>query len=394
MDTKSISHLSHFQLRNLMCCGSGSDIYYAGKNKIFHMVPGTDINRTVMDLSKPKGDSPSFQEGWKTSTMTAKHGVLLVGGFNGEYAMLGLDSSLGTKHVQGTVTTDDNAITNYIHTYRSRTNSHPTAALCSNDKKIRILDCYTNTFTAEFEYQWAVNCTAISPCGRLRVIVGDDRDVMIANAETGSILQSLPGHMDYGFACDWADDGIHVATANQDRQIRVYDARNWSRPVSCLMTDIAGARALRFSPVGSGRRLLVAAEPADVVHVIDATSYKTEHRLDMFGEICGISFNPDGQRLYVANADDFVGGIVEFERVGQCNPGYARSQRHRVGDSRSGTANHWSDYDVWQDHDADVNYTCDSEDWIPDEQLEFDERVVLDPIRRRRKALHLSHLLV
>ncbi|KAA8576304.1 hypothetical protein EYC84_006443 [Monilinia fructicola] len=137
---------------------------------------------------------------------------------------------------------------------------------------------------------------------------------MICNSDTGELLQELDGHLDYGFACDWSDDGWTVATGNQDMQVKIWDARYWNRPVTSIAADMAGVRKLKFSPLGSGRPVLVAAEPADYVNIINAETFDSKQTLSFFGEIGGFDFTNDGQELIVANCDSSRGGIFEFER--------------------------------------------------------------------------------
>ena len=68
------------------------------------------------------------------------------------------------------------------------------AVFSSNDKKVRLLDCYTNTMKMEHGFDWSVNCSATSPDGRMRVIVGDTTRVAIVNAETGVFDLLLIAH--------------------------------------------------------------------------------------------------------------------------------------------------------------------------------------------------------
>ncbi|KAI9818971.1 MAG: hypothetical protein M1832_004139 [Thelocarpon impressellum] len=367
LNTRDRVHLSHFQLRNLMCAASRSDVYYAGKTHIFAADPGSNATRMVMDLTKPKIES-LYPGGWKTSTLTAGHGVLVVGGFGGEYALASLDAEWGRRHAEGLVTGDDNGITNHVHTYLDRHSAHARAVFCSNDRKIRVLDCATEAFVKEHEYDWPVNCAATSPDGRLRCVVGDDTAVTIGDAETGRPLQQLHGHLDYGFACAWSDDGLHVATGNQDKQVRVYDARYWARPLAVVYTEMAGARALRYSPVGGGKRVLLVAEPADLLHLVDAQLYRSKQRLDQFGEIAGVSFAPDGGEFFAANADEKLGGIMEYERRG-----------HGRGPARPAADDHHLD-EPW--------------DWADDDGLERDGRVGRNASWRARRAAGLERIVV
>lgn len=325
MDFSHKVHLTHFQLRNLLACPSKDRIFYAGLTKIFHHNPARSADATpiVMDLSEPTVEAP-FQHfdtpGIQITTMTSAHDVLIAGGFSGEYAMINLGADKHTRHTEGMITDHQNSISNHVQIHLSPSSSLPQATFASNDQGVRILDINTNKFIAEHKYDHAINCTAISPDQRLRVLVGDDKNVKICNAETGEILQDLEGHRDFGFACDWADDGWAVATGNQDMQVKIWDARKWTnssghaRPVATISAEMAGVRKLKFSPLGSGKRVLAAAEPADIVSLIDGELFASKQTLSFFGEIGGIDFTNEGRDLIVANCDSMRGGIMEFER--------------------------------------------------------------------------------
>jgi WD40 repeat protein len=152
--------------------------------------------------------------------------------------------------------------------------------------------------------------------------VGDYSSSLLIDSTTGEVLRQMSGHRDYGFACDWSDDGRTVATGFQDKRIMVWDARRWcdsrgvDTPLQVIRTNMGSPRSLRFSPLGSGRNVLAAAEDADFVHVIDGQLYRSKQTFDMFGEIGGISFANDGQNLNVLCADRDRGGLVQFERCG------------------------------------------------------------------------------
>lgn len=349
MDFDPDVYLSHFQLRNLLACASRDHFLYSTKSIVMDFNPrvGKDHPNppsVVMDLSHPKAPSPYSQTSFiLISTLTVGHNILVAGGYSGEYGLINLRAHKSTKHTEGSVTNNPDSITNHIQIQLSRGSSFPQAAFSSNDNAFRILDINTNKFIAEHKYDYPINCSSISPDQRLRVVVGDTKSVMICNAETGEILQELDGHRDYGFACDWADDGYTVATGNQDKQIKIWDARKWknssgrSLPVATIATEMAGVRKLKFSPVGSGKRVLVAAEPADFVNVIDAGTFQSKQVLSFFGDIGGFDFTNDGQDLIVANCDDMRGGIIQYERCGLASEAlhalnydsHYREKRHR-----------------------------------------------------------------
>ncbi|KFY94650.1 hypothetical protein V498_03792 [Pseudogymnoascus sp. VKM F-4517 (FW-2822)] len=330
MNFKHKIDLPHFQLRNLIACSSRNTVFLASSFRVIQANPNYGQRCIAMNLSEPEVQ-PTHGPPWggvQISTLAANHGVLIAGGFHGEYGMMALGQT-GSKHVEGLVADHPNCITNHIQLNLSRQSGLPEAVIVSNDSWIRTLDCTTNKFIRYHEYESAINCSAQSPDRRLRVLVGDSRDVMICNAETGEILQKLEGHCDYGFACDWADNGWHVATGNQDKLVKIWDARMWktsdgrANPLATIASTMAGVRSLKYSPLGSGKRVLLASEPADIISVIDAETYESKQTLDLFGEIAGTDFSPDGQSIFVGVHDDLRGGLMEFEKCG-----FGRSYEH------------------------------------------------------------------
>ena len=363
MDFHHPVHLSHFQLRNLLSCASRDHIFYAGRSVVHHYSPTSDPGSTNLTSFALDLTNPAIQpihafpgNGVQISTLAFGHDILVAGGFSGEYGLINVRAPVNTKHTEGVLTYHVNGITNHVQVYLPRNCSSPVAAFASNDMSMRLLDVTTNKFIAEHRYEHAINCSAVSPDQRLRVLVGDSRNVMICNVETGEVLQELEGHRDYGFACDWADDGWTVATGNQDMQVKIWDARKWKSslgiacPVSTIAAEMAGVRKLKFSPLGSGKRVLIAAEPADFVNVIDAETFSGKQTLTFFGEIGGVDFTNDGQDLIVANCDSMRGGILEFER---CNFALAGTQgldehdEHAAGRHRTRTerGNDWKSSD-------------------------------------------------
>lgn len=367
-DTKHHPAVPHFQLRNLMAAPSRSSIFYADRDVVRRADCHGSSAEVAMDLTKELTDLEKFQ----ITTLAASQDVLIVGGFEGEYAMTGLtgSSSSSKKPTIGRIT--DRArdsktfITNHIHLAPSRTSYSPTAVISYNDHRLRVLDCATNKFTHSFGYSKAVNCSATSPNGRMRVVVGDFCDTYITNAETGQPFETLKTHTDGAFACDWADDGIHVATAAQDSTIVIWDARNWSSPLAVLQSELSIPRCLRFSPVGGGPRVLVSAEADDYVSIINAQTFASKQVFDYFGRTAGISMTPDGGSLFLANSEAHFGGIMEFERCG-----WGESRRNGGG--------------------GNGKEKC-VVDWDSDSGLSEDERNVVGRAERGRRGVDLRGL--
>ncbi|CAD6448041.1 ee698df4-0457-4e18-8f18-a4034454f35a [Sclerotinia trifoliorum] len=315
MDFEHDVHIRHFQLRNLISCLSQNCVTYAAKTKVLHYDPTIGSTpRMLMDLGNPRLSAfHTTFNGCQISTLTSGHELVVAGGFEGQYALVNIRAHKDAKHIEGVITEHPNDITNHAQVHLSRSSS-TLVTFASNDTGVRTLDVTTNKFISNHYYDHAMNCTAVSPDRRLRVLVGDTRKVMICNSETGQVLQELEGHLDFGFACDWSEDGWMVATGNQDMQVKIWDARYWNRPVASIAADMAGVRKLKFSPLGTGRPILVAAEPADYVNIIDAENFASKQTLSFLGEIGGFDFTNDGQDLVIANCDTLRGGIMEFER--------------------------------------------------------------------------------
>ncbi|KAH7408250.1 WD40-repeat-containing domain protein [Phaeosphaeria sp. MPI-PUGE-AT-0046c] len=360
----------HFQLRNVLAATSRNDIYYAAGQHVLR----TDAQGSVADVMVDFSNRLSVKG--SITTIASTDSVLIAGAFDGEYSITDLSSSSENPSTFGRtsdlIMDTRSRIVNHMHLYNGRTTYHPQAVLCSNDFHLRVLDCMTNQFTHSFLYPAAVNCSATSPDGRMRVVVGDFQETLITNAETGRPFETLNSHTDDAFACAWADDGVHVATAAQDSTIVVWDARYWSRPLNALTSEVSVPRSLRFSPVGSGPRVLIAAEADDYVNVFNAQTFESKQVFDFFGAIGGVTFTPDGQSLFIANGERRFGGIVELERTG------------------------WAEGNVQQrlKRSDDVDWDDPMSDWAYDDQLSSYDRALSGDVERERRGIDLGSIVV
>ena len=335
--------LSHYQLRNVMGAISNTDIVYACNSQVMHSDAIDSSSKCLMDLSH-LSQYDEMHGSMVITSLAARDGIVIAGGLQGEYAVsnifapstvlpsnisnnitssssksfprLPITSSIPSQPLVGYVTRCFNAITNHISIFPHRNSNIPHAAFCSNDQRVRIFDTGTAQFTDTFSYQYPINCSATSPCGRLRVFVGDTEDALITDASSGQILTELRHHKDHTFAAAWSDDGIHVATAAQDCQLVVYDARYWQRPLARFGSQLGCIRSLHFTPVGSGPLVLIAAEADDGMTIIDTRRFESGQVLDWFGGTAGLAIPPDGESVWVANCDAKFGGLLQFERTG------------------------------------------------------------------------------
>ena len=157
----------------------------------------------------------------RTSSRYRCDNVLIAGGFCGEYAVVNLSSQNDIKPMEGYVTHAYDGIVTHIHTEPHRSSGLLRAAFCSNDQKVRLMDVTSMRFTDSFAYDYAINCSAMSPDGRCRILVGDSRETLITDAERGNIHITLREHAEDGFACAWSANSWDVATAAEDRRVVV-----------------------------------------------------------------------------------------------------------------------------------------------------------------------------
>lgn len=314
---KHRAHYSHYQLRNVLAATSRNDIFFStGRQVIQTSLTCSSIERNMMDLSS----TPTLPSGMRITCLSAQpssqfpsynsNKVLLAGGFNGEYALLNLNSNQPTP-IEGFVTHDYNGLVTHVSTSTDRCTGQLSAAFCSNDCKIRLLDISSNRFTNTFSYEHAANCSATSPDGRLRVLVGDSNETLITDVEKGEILVSLSRHTDHGFSCAWSDDGRYIATGAQDGLVVLWDARNWATPLRTERCVMATARSLQFTSGGA----LVVGEDDDVVTIYDTKCAEARQDIRFFGSVAGVAVLDDGNELVVANADKTVGGLMSFSRM-------------------------------------------------------------------------------
>lgn len=334
--------IPHLQLRHIVSASSKNAIFFptasnedssqpASGSKITNVNPELSNDSYTIDSAhtNPNLDTPKMQHIY---ALSAKNDVLVAGGLAGEYAYKSLSSVPSDHFTSGLMTISPFSSTNHVHTYLSRHSGLPRAVFSSNDSNIHTLDLTTNQFVSRHDHVRHVNCSATSPDTRLRVLVRDSIHSLVVEADSGRRIGKLSGHNDYGFACDWADDGIHFATGAQDGLVQIYDVRSWRQPIRTLLAELGGVRSLAFSPAGHGKQVLLAAESADVVHIVDASGgmFTKEHAVDFFGEIAGVTFDESGERFWVGVSDPDVGGLMEFERCKE-GGGFGRMARRRDG---------------------------------------------------------------
>lgn len=315
------STVVHFQLRNLVWTTSKNDVYLMHRSSVLHWSPLTRKRTEVLNVAGPIVPVPEVQRSsWalqpvvghvQISTMCVKENLLVAGGFQGEMVCKFLDRpgvSYCTK-----ITLDENAITNAVEIYEN--SSGATRLMSSNnDHVVRVFDIEKFDVLQRFRFPWAVNHTSVSPDNKFVIVVGDSQDGFLADSQSGKVITTLKGHLDYSFASAWHPNGYIFATGNQDTSCRLWDVRKPGSAFAVLKGRIGAIRSLRFTSDG---QFLAMAEPADFVHIFDVKQdFKRSQEIDIFGEIAGISFSPDREALFIGVADRTYGSLLEYKRCG------------------------------------------------------------------------------
>ncbi|KAK4747478.1 hypothetical protein SAY87_014064 [Trapa incisa] len=308
-------------LRNLLWSTSKHDVYLMQNYSVMHWSSLLRRSKGVLNVAKPIIPKVKRRPGMlveplsrvQISTMAVKDNLLVAGGFRGELICKFLSQAevaFCTK-----VTAEENAINNSVDIFHSPAGSLRVLT-ANNDARVRIFDTSNFASMGNFNFGWSVNNASVSPDGKFLAVLGDKEDCLIADAESGKIISTLKGHLDYSFASAWHPDGRILATGNQDTTCRLWDIRNLSQSMAVLKGRMGSIRALKFTCDG---RFMAMAEPADFVHVLDVQSgYSRSQEIDLFGEIAGISFSPDAESLFVGIADRAYGSLLEFNRR-HCN---------------------------------------------------------------------------
>lgn len=307
---------SHSQLRNLVASTGRSNIVYAAGTAVRRTSLACPLDQdTVIDLSA-SATAPAGVRVTCLSTLEASgQEIVLAGGFNGEYALSNL--SLGHSNLtQGYVSHAYNGVVTHISTGLHRRSGRPQAVFSCNDQSLRVMDIETSRFTSHQHFDHPINCSTLSNDSRLRLAVGDCRDALLVDADTGETQASLHAHTDNIFACAWDPHGRHVATAAEDGRIVIWDPRSWKEPLHVRFAQMSSVRSLHFTEDG----ILFAAEDDDVISIYEPQRFRREQSIRFFGAIAGMALIDGGDEIIIANADTTVGGVMSFQRE-RCSSG-------------------------------------------------------------------------
>ena len=147
---------------------------------------------------------------------------------------------------------------------------------------------------------WAV---AFSPDGQMVASASDDKTVRLWNATTGEETQKLEGHDDGVRAVVFSPDGQMVASASLDKTVRLWNVTTGEETQKLEGHDDM-VWAVVFSPDGQ----VVASASADkTVRLWNATTGEETWKLEGHDNgVRAVVFSPDGQMVASASVDKTV----------------------------------------------------------------------------------------
>jgi WD40 repeat protein len=144
-----------------------------------------------------------------------------------------------------------------------------------------------------------VSCVAFSPVGTV-LAIGRQSHVQLVDAETGKALRLLKGHTGQVNDVAFSNDGSLIATASNDRTVRVWEAASGTH-VATLRGHANQVGSVAFSPDGS---LIASASDDFTARTWDTATWT--HRTTFNGHrglVRSVVFSPDGSLIATASAD-------------------------------------------------------------------------------------------
>ncbi|KAJ2765692.1 hypothetical protein IWQ56_003997, partial [Coemansia nantahalensis] len=284
--------VSHFQLRDLVWATSSYDVFFWHAEGVQCWNPWRGTRQCVLGRRE-------MPESFRLSSMCADRGIVFAGDYQGRFCVKSLWAG-GAAATGSLAPSAADDIANHATPANLRGHA-PQVMVAQNRGHVRCLDVQQLRVTDDAQFDWAVNCTALTQSASLGCVVGDSTEGLLTDPrQQHRVVARLHGHRDYSFTCAFSPDERLVATGNQDTSVRVYDVRWPQTSLATLCGYIGAMRIVKFSPCG---RYLLAAEPADNVHIYDTATFGTAQDIEFLGEVAGATFSPDANCVFIGISD-------------------------------------------------------------------------------------------
>lgn len=358
-------HINHFQLRNLVCCGSNvsKGVYYptscfhdynleAVHTNSFHDSPDEEhspyfkVNRLMPDntvLEKSQSmkldcliDSRvlSSNSNNRISTLSCTDKYLACGTYGeseGGFVLSDIEDPDNVKTIGDIYLSE--AITNHIIV-----NEHNSElVISSNDKKLRFVNISNLITSNTINLPFAINCASMNKHNLNEIfLVGDDLKSYIIDKRIKhdciNRAIAFEGHHDFGFSCDWSSENENLLlTGNQDSCVKLWDKRksdesmfSWSGSLGSSNINNGGpVRNCKFSNNGEFITWAESLDHVGIIQVEDLNSIENDKTLsriqsiDFIGKCVGLAFAPIengyGEQLIIGVNDCPLGGILSYK---------------------------------------------------------------------------------
>ncbi|KAJ1826876.1 hypothetical protein LPJ56_001961 [Coemansia sp. RSA 2599] len=302
------SQINHFQLRDLVWATSSYDVFYWHADGVHRWNPWMRTRECVVSRRR-------LPHGFRLSALCADSGMVFAGDHRGRFfvaPLWGSESESWDPVSMGKLGGD---IINHA-TPGPSSGGARMVLVAHNSGVMHTVDAETLRVARSRSFEWAVNSCTQTADGQVQCVVGDDTVGLVIDARAPDYsppAARLEGHFDYSFSCAFSPDSRLVATGCQDTAARIFDMRRADRALATFCGHIGAMRSVQFSSCG---RFLVAAEPADYVHIYDTHGFSHAQDIELMGEIAGATFSPDSGCLFIGVADALHGsGMFEFNKT-------------------------------------------------------------------------------
>ena len=120
----------------------------------------------------------------------------------------------------------------------------------SFERNIRLFDYKTGKLSTIPGHKKSVLAVAYSPDGKLMASGSLDENILIWNAETYKVTDTLKGHGGNIFCVTFSPDGKFLASASNDNTVRLWESAS-GKLIRTFMGHTAGVFSVGFSPEGN-----------------------------------------------------------------------------------------------------------------------------------------------